>query len=256
MLFQSFQEQSIRTWHFLYESYGLRLPPSEETITDINLFQLQKENPYEIRTYKNPKREEGEKTGADWEWWFISGTSNLGLRIQAKKLNPFTLTYPELKKKKIATEQAEKLIKDANTSKIKFIPMYVFYNFWDTSIFKGIWKCSCETPNSFLWGCSIAYAENVLMQMIKGSPDITHMQAISHPWSCLFCCNPKKRNKALGGKIFYSITEKFSNHGENNFNIKDYVIKEAPLYVYQLMRGKEIGWENINLNKITVIKEK
>ena len=76
-------------------SVGIR--PSEETITEMNLTELQAKHPQQIKTQTFSKRKEL-KTGADWDWELWLGSQNLwlSLSIQAKKLNPQNLRYEDL----------------------------------------------------------------------------------------------------------------------------------------------------------------
>jgi hypothetical protein len=40
----------------------------EETLTDLNLLELQAKNPRTVATVKFTRVQEGRRTGADWEW--------------------------------------------------------------------------------------------------------------------------------------------------------------------------------------------
>ncbi len=60
----------------------------EESLTDRFLYNLSEKIPT-IKYEQYTKTEEGRKTGADWEWWFIfSDKKSFAARIQEKNYNP------------------------------------------------------------------------------------------------------------------------------------------------------------------------
>lgn len=85
------------TWKHMKKAHSVGIRPSEETITEMNLTELQVKHPQQIKTQTFSKRKEL-KTGADWDWELWLGSQNLwlSLSIQAKKLNPQNLRYEDL----------------------------------------------------------------------------------------------------------------------------------------------------------------
>src|SRR5882757_3441201 len=77
---------SRRTWQLLKNAHDYKIGITEETITDINLLELQIRQDNRMFTHKLTKQEET-KVGADWIWAFV-GRSNqtLILYVQAKRL--------------------------------------------------------------------------------------------------------------------------------------------------------------------------
>ena len=139
-LCKDFLRASWWTWHFMKRGYNLGLLPGEETITDNLLIYLAHRHQKQLRIYRLNKSEES-KYSADWEWWFHTPRTGtwLGMRVQAKKLNPGTLRYESLTKGKI--EQADNLIDQSSQPldeyiqkalgrKVPMVPVYVFYNYW------------------------------------------------------------------------------------------------------------------------------
>src|SRR4051794_33455900 len=97
-LCKDFAKQAVSTWTRLENSLVTSLTFDEESLTDINLQDLQLKHPYSIKTKKFNKQTEEPMNGADWEWWLLSGNRGLGLRIQAKRLNLNSLLYPSVNK--------------------------------------------------------------------------------------------------------------------------------------------------------------
>lgn len=96
----------------------------EESITDWLLFDIsEKINGVYYSAFS--RHEEAQKTGADWEWWFIFQTFSMKLRVQAKRLTAKKDNYPALAYINRYGLQIEKLINDAKID--NFIPLYAFY---------------------------------------------------------------------------------------------------------------------------------
>src|SRR4051812_16335213 len=93
----TFEHLAERTWKYLAAAEDTQLRIGEQTLTDINLIDMQVRHPAELTTWKF-KPEEEAANGADWEWWFHGGNRILGLRLQAKKLylSPTTAGYTAL----------------------------------------------------------------------------------------------------------------------------------------------------------------
>lgn len=129
-LCHSLREQAAWVANELSEVYRLRMPLSEETITESILLALAKRhvgNGLTIRAYTKPEEGTGTlatnnlPTGADWSFWFADGRNHgIELRIQAKRLFP-SGKYESLDG---TGTQIQNLYKNQGSA----IPLYVFYN--------------------------------------------------------------------------------------------------------------------------------
>jgi hypothetical protein len=82
-----------KIWKQLGTARALGINRGEETVTDDFLLDVQAAHPTEVATFQFNKPEEA-ITGADWEWWLTDGRKWAGLLIQAKILNPKSMTLP------------------------------------------------------------------------------------------------------------------------------------------------------------------
>jgi hypothetical protein len=89
-LYQTFRDVALRTGQLIEAGAVSGLGIFEETLTDVNLLEIDRRNKDYIRTYKYKKREEGSKSGADWLWCIGEPGSWISLLIQAKIVNPKT----------------------------------------------------------------------------------------------------------------------------------------------------------------------
>lgn len=135
-----FIEQARWTWDHIKRASAVNIVPKEETITKMNLTELQTKHPNVISTTVFNRFQES-KIGADWNWDFWFGSTNfwLGLSVQAKKLYQDSLRYKGLsyKPNKSSIRQIDLLIQNAFTSNPPKIPLYVFYNYWDRKKFQA-----------------------------------------------------------------------------------------------------------------------
>ena len=84
----------------------------EESINDWLLFNLS-EKASNLKYKKFSRVQEANKTGADWEWWFVEAQYSLKLRVQAKRLRRGKDVYPSLAYANRHGLQIEKLLSDA-----------------------------------------------------------------------------------------------------------------------------------------------
>lgn len=156
----------------------------EESLTDWYLFQLSER--IDCLTYLQfTRHEEGNKTGADWEWWFVfSDTEAFAARIQAKKLKHKDDNYPGIAYTSVGKLQIDRLIEDASAD--DFAPFYVFY-----SDAKSDPLCraheSLHTESVYL-GDAYRLRDEFIH---KGKRRLSPEQVLAHtnPLSCLFCCS-------------------------------------------------------------------
>ncbi len=122
-----FERCSINTWRLMESGHIHSMPPSETTITDINLLNLRSHGGHQISVVKFSAQQEGRTTGADWEWWFGSANSWIGLRVQAKRLDIRSQRYRGLGQRNSLGLQNDILINDARSRQLT--PIYAFYNY-------------------------------------------------------------------------------------------------------------------------------
>src|SRR5689334_21335302 len=84
-LCSTFEDLAARTWDYLLAGEQTKVRLGEETLTDINLVDLQRAHPAQVQTVKFTKSQE-RRNGADWELWLFEKGHVLALRFQAKKL--------------------------------------------------------------------------------------------------------------------------------------------------------------------------
>jgi len=158
----------------------------EETITDDLLLNVRNAHPNEVITYQFNKREEN-FTGADWEWWLTDGRLWFGLLIQAKRLDPSSGKYPEIKRLvgKAKTPQIDLLMGQARLKGID--PLYFFYNYSNGNPSAFTWNCGhpCDVQQL---GCTVALAAAVKRALVQGGAGLPKIIPISYPLRCLICC--------------------------------------------------------------------
>jgi hypothetical protein len=120
-------EQAARTWDFLAEGASYKILPGEETLTDINLIELKRTLPPLIYTEKFTRYREGRDTAADWEWWIGDRDTWLGLRVQAKRLDPYTQRYELFAgDRRKALKQGDQFMEAALSGTERLYPVYCF----------------------------------------------------------------------------------------------------------------------------------
>jgi len=263
---ESVIEQSARTWNLLRVSSRIHLSISEETITDLNLLELQVKHPTEIRTQKFSKQKEALE-GADWELWLTSGGSWLGFRVQAKKLDRDSLEYPELGHvvKSSGKRQVDLLIEHAvnSSDKIKRIPLYVFYNYWKKNRFNPSWLCGSYSFSYEMLGCGMAYAEHVRNILNGHSNRLKDVSEVMYPLSCLVCCNGYSQD-VLPKRARTFVTNAFGRLAQDRFPAEylanmDFLTEKPPTYVSRIADGEGLSdenWSEIPVTRVTVINEK
>jgi hypothetical protein len=119
-------ELAVSTWHKVETGPTRGLAFGEESITDHNLFELDRVC-QAIEVYKFDHREEA-LNGADFEW-YIGGSAVgwIGMRFQAKKLDDGA--YLGLGHRVRRQRQYDQLLRGAAADGMW--PLYCFYNGWD-----------------------------------------------------------------------------------------------------------------------------
>jgi len=175
-----------RAWERQRDGNTHSLAPAEESLTDYLLLDLKLKHPTRVHVRKFTKVQEGQTTGADWEWWFGNRGSWFGLRVQAKRLDVYRRAYTSLNHVVHGSgrRQIDLLLEDA--ARHNLYPVYCLYN-WLPGKKSIPWKCPCHTDFDPHLGCSLVsakWAERCLQV-----PDLS-VRAIgdqAFPWMCLLC---------------------------------------------------------------------
>lgn len=162
----------------------------EESITDYLLWQWREIDKRfnSIKVSDFTRFEESDKSGADFEMelWILGPKSSFSIVFQAKKATKDydgylgKLRYPNNQKSQFNT-----LLHYARAN--NKTPMYAFYSLPDKNT-----KTICEARYGNECGVFIAHAEKI--RNIIRTPDYKRFSKnsllkVSHPISCLFCCN-------------------------------------------------------------------
>lgn len=262
-LCQDFVLQAEETWNMMKLGHDTKIDVAEESITDWNLLKLQVNHPHEIRTQKFTKPVEG-REGADWEWWLGEDDLWLGLRVQAKRIDSDQLRYQYLNHKTRYGNQADLLIDYAGKSQPPRIPVYVFYNYWDSDKFDPHWLCPAHPKKLEMLGCGVVEATLVRSILARGHDDIQTLSSVMYPWSCLVCCQGFSRGDyRLPFAAFRFLSSAFKierkDAEKDLYEEKRFVSKSPPEYVYRILEGEKLSseeWEKIGLKTISVIRRK
>lgn len=252
------------------KAHNLGISPNEETITELNLVELGTKYPNQIKTQNKFSRYQESKTGADWDWelWLGSGNLWLPLSIQAKKLNPKTLKYEELnyQPQKSPMTQMDTLINNSLLSMPPKIPIYVFYNYWDSKKFHSPWLYPLFPRSIHALGCGISPALTIKFSN-KRSNKLADISKVMYPWNCLICCqgfskrpNHSKTTPLPLRALNFIKKASVGKGGKQNFPEKElnFIQEKAPDHIQKIIEGKKLSeedWNKIKTNRIAVITE-
>jgi len=236
---------------------------SEETITDINMLELQSKHRKTLVVRKYSKQTEEPIEGADWEMWFASRGIVLGFRIQAKIL--LGNDYPGIPYiiRSTRRRQIDLLIERAFASTPRRIPFYVLYNYWATLPFSRSELCGTYPPDDEMLGCGLAYAPHVKQMVdVRKSTSLIDMQQITYPWSCLVCCTANS-NAALPLRSFEFAKELVVRRFQDMFpsdvlSAENFVTNHPPEYLVRVLEGGTLTddeWRESNLKMVVVARE-
>ncbi len=199
---------SAETWHKVSIGPSRGLTFGEESITDHNLFELDRRCP-KVEVYKFNKAEEP-MNGADFEWWVGNdGTGWIGIRFQAKKLDDGN--YVELRHRIRGLRQYDLLLENAWRDNVW--AFYCFYNGWECGwpddvpnaacpkgyvpTWDGVGKSACVHAALQDFGCAIAPAIAVARRHSgeprRGHTSLEEYLRFSRPWSHLFKSQHSRR---------------------------------------------------------------
>jgi len=227
----------------------------EESMTDRFLFDISERLP--IVKYKQFSRmEEGRKTGADWEWWFLFPNDNsFCARVQAKKLKNDEDNYAGIAYTKNGTLQIERLIEDSD--KDNFASMYVFYSSENSqyTLCEGL-KKGLKVGNEGVFIGDAVQLKDEIISKPRAKYLARDILKYTNPISCLFCC-PMAKELSYGGLKEY-FKKYFPKNIDTDNNQKGFV--ETPRRISQFMnKESDTWWEKEyryyieNVNAILVI---
>jgi hypothetical protein len=246
----TFCNRAILTWQYLRNGVRSGIELGEETLTDINLLDIQLRHPNEVRTAKFNRIKEGRETGADWEWWFGSKSGWLGLRIQAKKLNHTSLEYDSLDKaSKKHGYQVDMLLADA--MKNGLVPLYCLYNFWDTHRSAVQWNCGTYAQSSELHGCTLANANDIKSLISANDKSLKSVSAKALPWNCLVCCQGFSNQGDDITRRASGILRGFWNFNDNQMRIAE----RPPDYVSNVLAGEFSRETPMEISHLMIVTE-
>lgn len=216
----------------------------EESMTDWFLYNLSKLTPA-IRYKQFTRTEEGRKTGADWEWWFVfSDKKSFASRVQAKKLKQNFDNYSGIAYVSSDKLQIERLLDDS--AKDGFASFYTFYSTEDSK------PAKCKGLNSKS-GVFISEANNLRNKFIlKGKRRIEPKDVIatSNPISCLFCCPMVFETSDVAEGFRQHIKSYFPTVSDNlsNNNLTQDGFRETPNWIINSINEPTIpDWWEIEL---------
>jgi hypothetical protein len=223
----TFEALAVRTWDYLLAGDDMKLRLGEETLTDINLVDLQRAHPTQVQTVKFTKRQE-RRNGADWELWLFEGGSALALRVQAKKLYADG-AYLSLSGK--GRRQARQLISSARADGLT--PLYCFYNA-TKSAQRSDWPLLPPDVAVEQMGCAVARAEAIEAAVSPRGP--VTQAALGHhqlPWRELVC---RRESGVSGiGGVLAALEGAFRGVDAEAPLVRDEA--EAPDYVVAIREG-------------------
>ena len=166
---------------------------NENTLTEYLLYMISKS----IRGvyYKTfSQKDEGLKTGADWQWWIIFKDGSYKMRVQAKKEIDRTFDFYR-KSPKASTHQLNMLISDAQ--KGNYIPFYSLYSTTDLGTL-----CPFSKKGEGVYLASAYRIKEIIDSSgnyKQSSDDIVKNSLLL---SCFFCCNLLRTRKVTDFDAF------------------------------------------------------
>jgi hypothetical protein len=181
-LCQAFQKASIETWQRLGAARETGLRYGEETVTDNVLLDLVSACPGRIVCVAYNKLQEVH-TGADWEWWFVSGNKGIGFRVQAKRLYDKTQKYDAIRYSTQSGEPSQSDVLVSAATAAGLTPLYVFFS--HPRLQNG------QRPDPLL-GCMVAHGKVIHKIQPRRYDQISK---IAVPWHYLVCSNDRRLDR-------------------------------------------------------------
>lgn len=238
-----------RAWQLLGKSKTYSSKVGEETITELlQLYLSQNKGRIVVKSYTKPQES---KNGADWDWWFVNKarTEFLGIRIQAKTIEPVSEEYKYLHylSGKRKASQANKLLKSSVQDGM--VPLYALYTYW------------ANTPNlaykherDSSYGISLVTMDNILALKKSKSHSGTYdtLQRVSpHLIPLHKLLDFVDPSKSLPQNIFSNIGKVLQpKKGMSSRTVaRPGVSATAPSYVMQMLQCSN----NLNTDEISVL---
>lgn len=186
---QLVDELSRETCNNIDLAFRLNTKFGEETITDLLLLELAKKRNYNLRIIQTPKDKEKDK-GTDWEWFIGSPTYGwVRFAIQAKKIKLSTKNGDYGLGHKVGLNRQVDILQ-TYASANNAIPLYTFYNYYDSIDPSNHWHCNLPFDEPLL-GWTITPISNVFPALLThGTRNFEHIhrQKNTLPIKCLFQC--------------------------------------------------------------------
>lgn len=185
-LCETLKRRALYTHKLIGQGLSSGLGVLEETITDVNLLEIETAHDGYVYTKKFSKRQEGAESGADWLWCIGQPGSWLNLLVQAKIVSPFTGTCRYLDYRGGGGRQRSLLLKFARMT--KSVPLYVVY----CHIPKGYEPPSKARPqfasrDPWEWGCSWITPRRVRQLSQNNRRKLEDLLSYGIPWAYPFC---------------------------------------------------------------------
>jgi hypothetical protein len=263
-LCEDFKEVSNRTWVLLKNAFDYKFSIGEESITDINLLELQIRQPAALTTRKLSHHNEN-IIGADWLWAIVGRNGRtIVLYVQAKKYFPKSSRYESLIDSTNPFHQVDSLIANQFLYRIlgiRMYPIYVFYNYFPGHENKI--ECNCGIKmDSGLAGCSYADALQIRSIISHGQNSYKDLYSIQYSLSCLVCCGS---GTDLAINFFNQIISPdrlgtlLRQSNITDFNPENLLLAQPPEFVNQILANGEINeqqFSELNIGKIVVLDER
>lgn len=240
-LYETLKERALWTHKLIGQGFSSRLGVLEETITDVNLLEVETTHEGYIYTKKFGRREEGAKSGADWLWCIGQPGSWLNLLVQAKIVNPFTGTCRYLDYRR--GKQRSLLLKFARMT--KSVPLYIIY----CHVPDGYEPPPRAKPefaklNQWEWGCSWITPRQVRQLAHGNRKKIEDVLTYGIPWAYPFSKPAADEHIPLGKAIAEGLARGQEEVVRNP-------TPHAPISAHhqdfgKLPEHKKIQWEIVN----------
>ena len=232
---QSLNDCSIEIKNWLTKQPEVK----EESLTDWFLYNLSERIPA-MKYIQFSRIEEGQKTGADWEWWFVfSDKRSFGTRVQAKKLKSNKDNYPGIAYTSNGRLQIERLLEDSADKGLA--SFYAFYSAEDKL------RTLCGGK---LNGEGVFFGEaNKLQQelIMKNRRTLVPVDILrfTNPVSCLFCCPMTYEGRDIEEGFKRHLSEYYPTFSDNeniskNIDKTELGFQTTPNHIRQMIDSEEI----------------
>jgi hypothetical protein len=230
VIYLTLSELALRTGQLIRDGAVSRLGIFEETLTDVNLIEINRRHSKYIRTYKYTRREEGSKSGADWLWCIGEPGSWISLAVQAKIINPQTLRCQHLNYTGKQSNSSNKrqsqrslLVNFAHTHNL--LPIYCVYNYLSPNL-RPYAKAALSLTNieNYEW-----YVKRLIEQRRNRQSDLLHYGI---PWSYPFLHTSSSKESP---KLASMVAQALANLREEFINL-DTKLVETGLSLEQIIR--------------------